>query len=479
MKPNQIKQTKYWSFPAPKSSYLMDSYNDATNLKFTQQKFYDEYFPSGHQIFNPLIYPDIPIMDGKEKVVGMHYVNRISLPFQQESVEIILAHLLGNKTQFKDSTVGENNFEALSQYKEFWDTKNIDVLRNDLIKSILAVGDGAVLFYRDTTTKEFKWKVLSYLDGEEIYEKKDKYGDLEYFGRFYSLLDETVTIVEYCDIVSKTSVVTHKNTEKGWVVIDSGLHGFKTIPIVYYKRKDGAFWTPVQNNIHNLEVMYSRLSEDNRTKAKARYHLKTDNPNDVQTMSAGTTDIVITDATGDFKLISGADISTQFKFEWETSLEVISNKLGMVFPKSKSSGDMPTGSMKMMFYPTERIAHQLINEFNSIIDKINRIVKDGIMFEMPAIANDIAKMNITVFIKMFTPQDDGSVMTSLGQAKQYGSLSAQTIAENMPYAANDEVKRLEEQAKKEAEELAKQEAAMSLSSPAQPVKDNNPDNNKK
>jgi hypothetical protein len=101
------------------------------------------------------------------------------------------------------------------------------------------------------------------------------------------------------------------------------------------------------------------------------------------------------------------------------------------------------------------------------------------MFEMPAIANDIAKMNITVFIKMFTPQDDGSVMTSLGQAKQYGSLSAQTIAENMPYAANDEVKRLEEQAKKEAEELAKQEAAMSLSSPAQPVKDNNPDNNKK
>lgn len=472
MKPDQIRQTKYWAFPAPKSSYLMDSYNDATNLKFTQQKFYDEYFPSGHQIFNPAIYPDIPIMDEKEKVVGMHYVNRISLPFQQESVEIILAHLLGNKTQFKDSTVGENNFETLSQYKEFWDNKNIDVLRNDLIKSILAVGDGAVLFYRDTATKEFKWKVLSYLDGEEIYEKKDKYGDLEYFGRFYSLLDENGTLVEYCDIIDKASVITHKNTEKGWIVIESGSHGFKTIPVVYYKRKEGAFWTPVQNNIHNLEVMYSRLSEDNRTKAKARYHLKTDNPNDVQTVSAGTTDIVITDATGDFKLISGADISTQFKFEWETSLEVISNKLGMVFPKSKSSGDMPTGSMKMMFYPTERIAYQLINEFNSIIDKINNIVKEGIMFEMPSISSDILKMNISVFIKMFTPQDDGSVMTSLGQAKQYGSLSAQTIAENMPYAANDEVKRLEEQAQKEAEELAKQEAAMSLSSPVQTTNDN-------
>jgi hypothetical protein len=187
----------------------------------------------------------------------------------------------------------------------------------------------------------------------------------------------------------------------------------------------------------------------------------------VQTTSAGTTDIVITDATGDFKLISGADISTQFKFEWETSLEIISNKLGMVFPKSKSSGDMPTGSMKMMFYPTERIVFQLINEFNAILDKVNRVVKEGIMFEMPVLASDIAGMKITAYIKMFSPQDDGSVMTSLGQAKQYGTLSTQTVAENMPYAANDEVKRLEEEAQKAAEELAKQEAAMALESPEQ------------
>jgi hypothetical protein len=467
MKPNEIRIPKYWSFPAPKSNYTMDSYNDATNTRVAQQKFYDEYYPSGHQIFNPAIYPDIPIMDEKEKITGYHYVNRISLPFQCESVDIVLAHLLGNKTQFKDSTVGENKSEILSQYKEFWDTKNIDTLRNDLIKSILAVGDGAVLFYRDTELKEFKWKVLSFLDGEEIYEHKDKYGELDYFGRFYSLINEDGTTTEYCEILDKKSSTIFKNTESGWVVFESGLHGFKEIPVVYYKRKAGAFWTPVQNNIHNLEVMYSRLSEDNRTKAKARYHLKTDNPDQVQTTSAGTTDIVITDATGDFKLISGADISTQFKFEWETSLEIISNKLGMVFPKSKSSGDMPTGSMKMMFYPTERIVFQLINEFNAILDKVNRVVKEGIMFEMPVLASDIAGMKITAYIKMFSPQDDGSVMTSLGQAKQYGTLSTQTVAENMPYAANDEVKRLEEEAQKAAEELAKQEAAMALESPEQ------------
>lgn len=468
MKPELIKQTKYWSFPTPKQNYNSDTYNDATNIKVTQQKFYDEYHPSGHQIFNPLVYPDIKILNEKDQVVGVHCVNRVSLPFQMESVEIVLAHLLGNKTQFKDSTMGQNNFEILSKYKEFWDEKNIDVLRNDLMKSILSVGDGAALFYRDTKKKKFKWKVLSYLDGEEIYEMKDKYGDTEYFGRFYSILNDDGVNEYFCDILDNKYSVTFKNTEKGWEETDRALHGFKTIPVVYYKRKEGAYWTSVQNNIHNLEVMYSRLSEDNRTKAKARFHLKTDNPKSVQTTSAGTTDIVITDASGDFKLISGADISTQFKFEWETSLEVISNKLGMVFPKSKSSGDMPTGSMKMMFYPTERIVFQLINESNEIIDEINSIVKEGIAYESPDIASDISNMNATAYIKMFTPQDDGSVMTSLGQARQYGSLSDQTIAENMPYAANDEVKRMEIQAEKQATELAKIEAESSLQSPSQP-----------
>ena len=465
MTPEQIKVPKYWRFPNPKQNYEVENFSNQLDTKVSQQKFYDEYHPSGHGINSPLVYPDIPILDANDNIIDVHKVNRISLPFQCESVEIVLAHLLGNKTQFTDSTVGENNPETLSQYKEFWDMKNMDVLRNDLIKSILSVGDGAALFYRDIETKEFKWKVLSFLDGEQIYEKKDKFGDLEYFARFYSQINNEGSFTNYCDIIDKQYYDTYSDTDVVWTRISHDLHGFKQIPVVYYFRKEGAFWTPVQSNIHNLEVMLSRLSEDNRTKAKPKYHLKVDNPASVQTTKAGGTDIVITDTTGDFKLVQGADISTQFKFEWETSLEVISNKLGMVFPKSKSSGDMPTGSMKMMFYPTERIVFQLINEFNSVLDKVNKLFKQGLMFEMPALATGVAALNVSAYIKMFSPQDDASVMTSLGQAKQYGSLSNQTVAENMPYAASDEVKRLEEQLKQEEEKLAKENAALANDTP--------------
>ena len=451
MTPDQIKVPKFWRFPKPKANYLTESFAILSDIRVTQQKFYDEYHPTGHSIFDVAFYPDISIKDTEGKTVDYHNVNRVALPFQCESVDIVLAHLLGNKTQFKDSTVGENKPELISQYKEFWDLKNMDVLRNDLIKSVLSVGDGAALFYRDTETKEFKWKVLSFLDGEQIYEKKDKFGDLEYFGRFYSMIDAEGQLSNYCDIIDKAYYDTYDNSDGGWKLKSHDLHGFKTIPVVYYFRKAGAYWSKVQTNIDNLEVMLSRLSEDNRTKSKARYHLKTDDPNSVQTVHSGATDLVITDTTGDFKLISGADISTSFKFEWETGLEVVSNALGMVFPKSKSSGDMPTGSMKMMFYPTERIVFQLINEFDLIIDKVNILFKAGMKFEKPSLATELDTLGVKAYTKMFSPQDDSAVMTTLGQGKTFGIISQQTAAENAPYAASDEKKRLEsEQAAVEA-----------------------------
>lgn len=449
--PEKIKSVKTWTFPKPKGNYKSSTISDSSDHKYSQQKFYDEYYPTGHKIHSHFHYPDIPMLDSKNKIVDYHKVNRISVPLQKMSIDICLAHLLGNKTQFVDSTVGENKREIMTQYKDYWNLKNMEALRNSLIKSILSVGDGAALFYKEENV--LKWKVFSFLDKDEIYEVKDKYGDTQYFGRFYTLMDESGETKNYCDIYDKDFCETFVN-EGDWKSQGAELHGFKQIPVVYYRRKDGAFWTPAQENIENLEVMLSRLSEDNRTKAKARYHLKTDDPQSVKTSSSGGTDIVITGVDGDFKLLDGADISTQFKFEFESLFEIICNVLGMVFPKSKSSGDMPTGSMKMMFYPTERIVLQLIHEFNPLIEKINSIFKEGMLYEHLDLASEINKLNVSASIKMFTPQDDASTAGWLGQALTYGSLSEQTVTENMPNAASDEYERIQ---KEKADALEQQQ----------------------
>jgi len=469
MTPELIVFNKIWSFPRPKKSYINETFNSQyDDEKVSQQRFYDEYHVSGHKIFDRYYYKDIELVDKDDKLIGYQEVDRLAFPIQFECIDIILAHVLGNHTQFKDSTVGENKYDLIAKYKEYWDTKNMETFRNDFIKAALSVGDVAGLFYFDEGV--LCTKIFSFLDGERIYAKNDKYGKLEYFGRFYSIM-EAGNLVSYCDIVDNAYSTTYKQfTDSTWAVVSKGLHGFKRIPVVYHFRKGGAFWTPAQNNIDKLEILVSELSEDNHSKTRAIYHIATDKPESLGQDRTGGATTVVTDKDGKFSMLQGADISTQFTTTYDILTERIMNPLGMVYPKSKSSGDMPTGSMKMMFFPTERTGVQIHHEFNAPLDAINSLVKEGMIRETPKLASELIALNISASFKMYTPQDDGSVMTALGTAKQNGSLSEQTVAENMPYAANDETKRLEDQAALAEKKLAEQNAQIAIDTPPVPAK---------
>lgn len=424
-----FEKSRQWQVVIPSS----DDSVAPSHERVTQTKFYNEYFTSGHKINDPTWYPDIAIKDKKGKTVGTYKVNRISLPIQKMSVDIILAHLLGNKTYIEDSSVNDNL--ALNPYKEYWETRNIDTARYEVLKSVLALGDGAVLFYKENG--KLKFKVLSLFYGDSYYMEFDKYGNKSKFYRRYILDD-----IQHCDVFNDETCATYVLIDSEWKLKETSNHGFNGMPVVYGFRGEGAFWSSVQSNIDNLEVMFSRLSEDNRTKFKAIYHLAVSDPQSVETLKAGTLDMVITEEDGTFKMLSGADLSNQFKFEYESQVEFIFNTLGIVFPKHKSSGDMPTGSMKMMFYPTERVVMSLIHEFDSLIDEINEIVLQGFATENTEFKSDVMNGNIRASIRMFTPQDDSSKVDAIAKLKNAGILSTVTAAEESPYSSNNEENRL-------------------------------------
>lgn len=424
---------KTWELAEPTS----DNVGRAKTRKVTQVKFYNEYYPSGHRIFDDNNYKDVTVIDKNGAIIDIYRVNRISIPIQSMAIDIILAHLLGNKTHIVDSTLKEN--EALPLYKEYWQTVNIDTARYELIKSCLALGDGAVLFYYDNG--ELRWQVLSFFNKDHFHMEYDKYGKPFRFYRYYN---------DKCDVYDDENCTTYTFDEK-WKQERRVPHGFKGMPIAYHYRMDGAFWTPTQNNIDNLELMVSRLSEDNRKKFKSIYHLKTHDAKNVQTKTMGLTDMVVTDTDGGFSLVQPAPMSEQFRFEYETQLEIIFNSLGIVFPKHKSSGDMPTGSMKMIFYPTERVVMSLIHEFDSVIDDINEIIKQGFVSKFPKHIDNITNGNIRASIRMFTPQDDESKVRSITELKRYGVLSSETASEEAPYSSNNEETRKEKERNAEIE----------------------------
>lgn len=426
---DKFNKKKQWVLPRPTG----DNASKPSLVKVSQVKFYNEYFATGHKIYDKRWYEDITITDEEGRFLGIHEVNRVSLPIQAMSIDIILAHLLGNDTSLVDASLKEN--EALPRYKEYWEHKDIDTARYEMFKSVLALGDGALLFYRDKD-KGLKWKVLSLFNHDLFHMEYDKYGEPTEFFRYYD---------EYCDVYDDENVSTYTNKNGTWELIPDGrnAHGFKGIPVVYKKREDGAFWSPVQTNIDNVEKMLSRLSEDNRSKFKSLYHLKTRDPESVQQVSAGMTDMIITEEDGDFKLISPAEISTQFEFEYNNQMELIFQALGLVFPKNKSSGDLPTGSMKMMFYPSERVVMPLIHEFDETLDAINHLVQQGYVSENTKDTSLISNGSIRASIELFTPQDDDSKNQSIATLKREGIISSETASEECTLSANNEIDRLE------------------------------------
>ena len=426
---------KVWQIPQPSSDN-----GDPVFKEVTQTKFFNEYHPTSHKIFDKGWYMDIGIEDEEG---NMQYIpiSRVAVPFQSMSIDIILSHLLGNKTYLSDSTLKEN--PSLPLYREYWDEANIDIARYKFVKNVLSLGDGALIFYRDKD-KGLQYQSLSMFDGDEFYMELDKYNEPMRFFKYYG---------KKCDVYDDNYVSTYVmgENDEDWKLELSSPHGFRGMPVVYHNRPQGAFWTPVQSNIETLEKMLSRLSEDNKTKFKSLYNLKTDDPDSVRTVQSGNIDMVVTDTDGDFKLIPAAEISSQFEFEYNAQKEIIFDSLGIVFPKHKSSGDMPTGSMKMMFYPTERVVMSLINEFDDSIDKINKIVKQGFVNEFPSSAPDILEGNIKASIRLFTPQDDVTRNESIASLLSKGVISEETAAEECSIAANNEVARKEKEYQQEME----------------------------
>ena len=77
---------------------------------------------------------------------------------------------------------------------------------------------------------------------------------------------ENGTLIEYCDIIDDVVYRTYSYNGKTWEQENEKEHGFLSIPVVYHRRREGAYHTSVQGNIDETEKSISRLSEDKRTK---------------------------------------------------------------------------------------------------------------------------------------------------------------------------------------------------------------------
>lgn len=450
----KIKFDNRWEFPS--------SLSETSTYTKTQKDFVNEYYPSGHKIFNRYYYPDlsieVPVKGSKtEKRTVTHEVKRIALALQSMSIDVIMPHLLGNDIVHKQVVLNEGlkNDEAMTQYKKIWEYKNTFFYIWKLIENSLICGEAALYFYFDNN-QELRMKVLSYLDGDSLCPKYDSFGNLYALYRKYKSTNEEGEEVELIDVIDKNYVRTYNS--EGEPIIQY-THSFNFVPIVFHRRRDGAFWTKVQSSIDALELNISSLSEDNRSKSKGKYHIKATNPKQVQSTTIGGADVIVTDPNGDFKLINPVSLSTAFQFEYEVLKENIFDPLGIIFLKMKASGDMPTGTMKLLFYPSERVCKQLIKEYAGAVQQTSNIFKKAISMEYPTLQIDKKEFIIQSNIQLFVPSDDIAMLSASADAFSKGGMTFDAVVRANPKFLDPtdlEHKREEDEEKARLQRVAKE-----------------------
>lgn len=426
---DKINFERKWTFPKPK---------DNEEITLTQQNFLNEYYPSGHKIYDAAYFPDkeitieVPAVKGGQpahKMVLPVKVKRIALALQSMVIDVIMPHLLGSDIVNKQIVVDKKNedAEAITLFNNLWKYKNIHHKIWEFIEDSLICGESALYFYFDEG--KLQAKTLSYIKGDELCPKYNKFGNVETLYRKYKSIDEDGDEKTYIDKIDKTSVSTYNEDGE---LISTDQHPFPFIPVVFHRRRDGAYWSKVQSSIDSIEWNISALSEDNKSKTKGKYHIKATNPKQVQSTTIGGSDVIVTDINGDFKLIDPVNLSEAFKYEYDALKENIFDPLGIVFLKMKASGDMPTGSMKLLFYATERVCRQLTKEYSDAVQTICNIFKKGLGMEIPNIKVNDDKFIIMSSIPVFVPSDDIATLTATADAYSKNGMTFKSVVRANP-----------------------------------------------
>lgn len=442
--------------------------NSVTQLfqEIDQIEFLRELDPRSHKIFDRNWYQDDKKQDPDTGRWYWYPVERCALPFQYIIKTKHLTHLCGNNIQFTDSNQNpsDSDKDLLVNFKQAWKNKNMEVAWYDSANSVKCTGDVAFCGY--LANGEFGYRIFSFLDGDILYPNYNYVtGKMDLFGREYSRYNSQGKKVErILEVWDNQKLYRFRRETSGikgvanrlleWLGLDDGwtleyedFHGFPSIPISYHRNRFGACWVFFQPQIEQYEKDFSRYLEVNKSNVRPIIVITGDNV-EIKGDSDKPITSIVTGAGGDAKRIPAGEVSQSYENQLRIQRENIFMGAFVVLPPEARSGDESGISIKIKYSPAIEQAMADANEYNPFVDDMVKIFKYGYSVEVGKIA-EYQTMNITGEIIPFIHQNEAEIMQSLMTGVSAGYLSKETAAQECPYSANDELRRLKEQMKSE------------------------------
>lgn len=433
----------------------------------TQADFLRMYYPSGHAINDPTLYPDVVKKNPDTGKLYVQPIMRTAFAFQKVITVKQIVHIVGNDIQFELSGKVESEEKELQKqlslvtFKQGW----LDMAMEYHIYEFMdykIVGDAAVIGYFDEDGKA-QARVVSYMKGDTLYPHRNSItGKMELFARKYADYDEegnfSTEIVEVWDDkylyrarrgISKSKIVQRIKEVfglAGYEIFEVKPHGFNFCPVAYYRENDGACFLPSQSTIETYEEAFSYFCENNRAYAFPILWSKGDgvnfNPDEI---TGAVKYVEIEDPDGQVGFIDKPEVSAAFNTQLQLLYDMIYEQSFGVKPPELKSGDLPGVAIKLLFSPAIELAIHDAQKLQPFLNDLIHIVKYAYGFQENCQAT-LMNLNINAWIEPYIHQNDSELMTNLATGVQNEFISKQTASERASkYAKNDEIQRVLDQ----------------------------------
>lgn len=425
----------------------------------SQEQFMAELDPNCHTVLFDDNIPSICVKVARDDYREIKYT-KMAIPLQRLIKNKQVMHLTANPMQFTlmDINPTDRQQELFIKFKQYWDLRNQDGMKNKMVDTQLSVGDAGLLYYFDNQGR-IKSRILSYTDGYVLCPHNDQNGD-RILESVYYVKDG----VEYIDSYdnrnmyryTKENLVSADGKESGWVMQKPIIHGFSEIPLIT-KRGEVA-WNNVQNIIESYETLYNVFNAIQKRYGWGILYIK-GKFNDNAKKIAGS--VVLNDTSiegkGDAKFLTpptpqGTIDTLQLMIE---SIQLGSSTTFLLPKDVKMSGDISGIAIMLTQSLDIENALQKVIEWQNVADKMVRLFKEGLAKELvnkdevPTAITDFATLDINAKFKVWRPLNEYEFNQMLTILTGAGIISKETGIELNTVSKPDEKARV----KKEQEEI--------------------------
>lgn len=435
----------------------------------SQDTFLRELDPECHDVLFDDNIPSICVKINDDDFREVKF-SRMSLPIQKNIKNKQLLHLSGHPMQFTlmESSPTKGVLDNFILFKQYWELRNQDGMKNKMVDTQLSLGDAGLLYYFDRYGS-IKSRILSYSDGYVLCPHNDHNGD-RILESVYYVRDD----VEYIDSYDDVNMYRHKRAYAsedgvGWVMETPVPHGFNEIPLIT-KRGEVA-WNGVQHIIESYEILYNVFNAIQRRLGWGILYIKGRFAQNGEKINGS---VILNDTSiegkGDAKYLTPpSPEGTIDTLQLMMDNIQLGSSTTFILPKDlKTGGDLAGITVQLVQSLDIENALQKVIEWQNVADKMVRLFKFGLAKELvnkginPTAITDFEKVNICGKFKVWKPMNDYEYNQMITILTGAGILSKESGIELNTLSKPDEkvrVKAENDEAMAKAEAIAQQNVA--------------------